>query len=63
MGEPDRSFQELKTLTLSTQSVIEVVEHWSILLGLPTRVPASRMLSMTLGGMIDSPATPLCAPD
>jgi outer membrane receptor for ferric coprogen and ferric-rhodotorulic acid len=32
-GEPDRSLQELKTLTLSTQSVIEVVDHWSILLG------------------------------
>jgi outer membrane receptor for ferric coprogen and ferric-rhodotorulic acid len=33
IGEPDRSFQELKTLTLSTQSVIEVFNHGSILLG------------------------------
>jgi outer-membrane receptor for ferric coprogen and ferric-rhodotorulic acid len=33
IGEPDRSFQELKTLTLSTQSVIEVLEHGSVLLG------------------------------
>jgi outer membrane receptor for ferric coprogen and ferric-rhodotorulic acid len=33
IGDPDRSFQELKTLTLSTQSVIEVIDHWSILLG------------------------------
>jgi TonB-dependent siderophore receptor len=32
-GNPDRSFQALKTTTLSTQSVIEVIDHWSILLG------------------------------
>jgi TonB-dependent siderophore receptor len=33
VGNPDRSFQALKTLTLSTQSVFQVIDHWSILLG------------------------------
>jgi TonB-dependent siderophore receptor len=40
IGDPDRSFQELKSLTLSTQSVIEVLDHWSILLGAAYSLPS-----------------------